>query len=335
MPVPIFIAFVLMVLALPAVGLLIFVIVRRRKLPSWVADWWVKITAEFVSFGAAGVGLWATYTIFQAQDRSVWLCPAMTGGFCVAVWKGLQHYVEWRVKSADKSDRKVAELLKAESAFRSDLLAALRSFVKEKGDVTLEVIQERSHTPRIDDARRALTPGRHLRQILTTLALFLQTRCKEKLGKQLNVRVGVYAERGGVMTPVHAESLNQSHSDPFSSYRQHTDGFRVDNTARPSHVVQCLRQKRPIWIVEDCEEAEKRGEFHYYSDAQREYLKSIVLHFLGEISDEVGTMTTAVLSIDADQPRAFEESEREDLLLCLLEFGQRIKFEMLLRCLLG
>ena len=45
-------------------------------------------------------------------------------------------------------------------------------------------------------------------------------------------------------------------------------------------------------------------------------------------------MVEGVLSIDADQPNAFEENEREDLLLCLQEFGLRIKFEMLLIALL-
>jgi len=75
-------------------------------------------------------------------------------------------------------------------------------------------------------------------------------------------------------------------------------------------------------------------EFYYYSDEQRSYLRSIVLHFLGQVCDETGKMVDAVLSVDADEPNAFEESEKEDLQLCLLEFAQRITFEMLLRCLL-
>ncbi len=72
----------------------------------------------------------------------------------------------------------------------------------------------------------------------------------------------------------------------------------------------------------------------HYSDDQKSYLRSVVLHFLGEVCDETSTMTEAVLSIDADEPKAFEKSETEDLQLCLLEFAQRITFEMVLRCLL-
>src|SRR5262249_30227964 len=153
-------------------------------------------------------------------------------------------------------------------------------------------VQTRNHTPRITDVRDALTPGPHLRHILLHLAVFLQTRCQEKLGKSVNVRAGVYVNRDGAMVALHSVSTNQSHSAPFSSYRDHTEGFRVEPiSARPSHVVKCLRGKRRIMIEEDWRAAAERGDFYYYSEDQKVYLRSVVLHFLGEVCDETSTMT--------------------------------------------
>ena len=122
---PIFWAFVLGLAALAAVVLFVAVFLNRRTLPSWVGDWWVKIIAEFVSFGSAGLGLWATYTVV-AENRSVWICPALTGGLSVVLWKALQHFVEWLIKRADRADRKLVGLLKAESRFRADILSGSR-----------------------------------------------------------------------------------------------------------------------------------------------------------------------------------------------------------------
>jgi hypothetical protein len=319
-----------------AVAIALTWLARQRR--AWVAATFkesqVKAVTELVAGASPIAGTLATYTAFTVEEKQSWLWPALFGLLCWGAWKNLQYYVEGLLKSADKVDRKEFERAKAESRFRADLLAAFRSFVSRKAERTLEVVRDRTRRPRIDDARHALTPGPHLQQILYQLALFLQTRCQEKIGKGLNVRVGVYVNTGGVMTPVHSESVNQPQTDPFTSYRQHQEQYRLDTPDRPAFVVRCVRERQQILIVDDCGVAAGRGDFFFFSREQESYLKSMVAHFMGEVCVQGGTMTVGVLAIDADQPKAFEEAEREDLLLCLLEFAQRVKFEMLLRGLL-
>ncbi|WP_020470251.1 hypothetical protein [Zavarzinella formosa] len=309
---------------------------------------WQKITWKWIEWVVKGIPDVLTLGILTATaiaklnletDSSLWAVATSLAGVMFVTWKILQYRVESCLKAADKEIKNRLERAKSESRFRTELLAAFHVFVKRKLDRTLAVVVSRQNSDRsasISNAREALTPTPQLRQILETLGTLLQARGNDKLGRRPNVRLGVYVEGAdGAMKPLHAISMNQGHTEPFSSYRDHQEGFQVGATDRQSQIVRCVREKTPIMIVADCENAAEKGDFFFFSEVQRNYLKSLCVHYLEEVCDGTGRMVEGVLSIDADLSNVFEETEREDLLLCLQEFGLRIKFEMLLKSLLG
>jgi len=87
-------------------------------------------------------------------------------------------------------------------------------------------------------------------------------------------------------------------------------------------------------IVEDCVEAEKRKEFHFFNEDQRGYLRSMMAYYLDEVCGLDGTMTVAALVVDTDAPGFFREASRDSLEFCLREFGARLKLELLLHAML-
>ncbi len=324
---------------LTLIGLALHLAVHFVNWPrvSWKgADWGVKGVPDALTLLILIASAVAKFT--SDAESGWWVIAASLGGVMFLTWKILQYRVESFLKAGDKEVKNRLERAKAESQFRTDLLSAFHEFVRTKLDRTLAVVLRLNPDKgvRINAAREALTPTPQLRHILETLGVLLQTRGAEKLGRRPNIRLGVYVEGDdGAMRPLHAISMNQGHTEPFSSYRDHKEGFRVTAMDRSSQIVRCVREKTPIMIVPDCAAAADAGTFFFYSEAQRSYLKSLCVHYLEEVCDGAGQMVEGVLSIDADAPRAFEEIEREDLLLCLQEFGLRIKLEMLLKTLLG
>lgn len=324
-------------------------------------DWVVKCFPDLLGLGVLILTSFAKFV--EEKDWVAWAFAYLLAGSAVVIWKLLQYRIESLLKNVEREATAEAQRLatqkielereataealrlatqkidraKAEIHFLTELRVALVKSLSSKVRHVSEVVRslDPEKTVRIDSARKALAPKPETRQILDSLGIMLETRVSKKTGRQPNIRLGVYATGAdGVMAPLHAVSMNQRHSEPFSSYREHREGFRVATTERPSQIVRCVQEKTTIMIVANCEQAERDGLFHFFSDAQRQYLKSVCVHYLEEVCDPAGRMVEGVLSIDADQPNAFEENEREELLLCLKEFGLRIKFEMLLIALL-
>jgi hypothetical protein len=135
------------------------------------------------------------------------------------------------------------------------------------------------------------------------------------------------------MTPVQAISLNDSSYTPFKSHEASQPAFRTDAQQNASHVVLCVREKRMI-VVEDCAAAADKGEFHFFREAQRTYLRSMVAYYIGAVCLEDGTITEGALVVDTEAAGFFKESERDSLEFCFREFGARLRLEMLLIALL-
>jgi hypothetical protein len=297
-----------------------------------VSDIPVKVVAGAIKLFAGYVSLRGAFEAGAQKDD--WWNACVAGIVCIAVWEILEKVIDSRIKATEKLDKGELDRAKRQSELRTVLLTLFRRAVAVKTRRVRRQAQARGSQLRVAHVHNALTPQPHLDEILEALAVFFHQQLPPDLGQQHNFRVGVYMNRDGVMTPVHAVSLNNPGYNPFSSYQANRDRFRLDTTESPAHVVRCV-QEQTLIIVEDCAAAEAQGRFAYFSSAQRTYLRSMAAYYLGEVCNQSGTMTLAALVVDTEATGFFREPDRATLGFVFREFGARIRLELDLIALLS
>ena len=295
-----------------------------------VSDVAVKVTATLVKYVA---GLASFGGAYAAAHKDDWWFPAAIGLCTIVVWDVLEKLVDNRVKAVDKFDKAALAKADRESELRTELLTVFRRSVAKKTRRLLAKLAVRADKPSAALLRAALTPHDHLDDLLDLIAVFAAEQLPKDLKESCNFRVGLYAERAGVMTPLRAVSLNNPGYDVFSSYRSHEAAYRIDTVEKASHAVKCVKLRKTI-IVEDCAEAAVQGEFSFFNENQRGYLRSMLCYYLDRVCCEDGTTAVAALVIDTDLAGHFRESDRDSLQFWLREFGARIKLELLLHSML-
>jgi len=214
------------------------------------------------------------------------------------------------------------------------LLTHLRKLVSEKRQRVRRVVLEAVGTRvSIQQVRLGLNPDEHVRILLVWLASLLHLEAVHADSRRYNqnFRVGLFADRNGMLVPLEAFDFATRSPDPFSAYEQHADRFRIDNDTNPSHAVRCVREGRTL-IVGDCT---TEAEFEFFDDRQRNYLRSMVAHpLIGFCPDGINPARAALL-IDTDVPGFFREDDREMLELLLKEFAARIDLEYAISRLTG
>ncbi len=299
------------------------------KTSAWnLGDLWPKIITKTIQLISGLGSLFGTYSV--GANREEWLPAVIFGIVCIAVWEIVGQLVDNRIKAADKIDRNALVRAEFQSKLRTMLLTVFRLTVDAKARRIRRQLEQPRRRPGISQVRNALNP--HLGELLQNLALFFQKQLAEGAEENRNFRVGVYLNIDGTMTPVQALSLNDSSYTPFRSHQNHRSAFRVD-TDNPSHIVICVRRKQMI-LVEDCVKAAEEGDFSFFSEDQRSYLRSLVVFYLGEVGREDGTIVEGVLAVDTEAAEFFQESDRESIEYCLREFAGRLRLEMLLIALL-
>ncbi|MCI0704894.1 MAG: hypothetical protein L0241_27865 [Planctomycetia bacterium] len=148
------------------------------------------------------------------------------------------------------------------------LLAHLRELANEKRQRVRRVVQATaSARASIQQVRTGLDPAEQVHILLEWLAFLFHVEAvhTDSQRHNQNFRVGLFAEKDGRLEPLDAFDLATRQHDPFSSYQQHADRYRFDNTTNPSHAVRCVREGRTL-IVADC--AEEPG-FEFFHDRER------------------------------------------------------------------
>ncbi len=294
-----------------------------------VSDLLTKILTGVVKFvaGVASVG-----GAYAAAQKDEWWLPAVLGVVCLVLWEVLEKVIDNRVKATEKADKEALKRAERESESRTELLTVFRDAVADKIKRLMRAMTRRKEKPSVPLVRAALTPDDHLDRLLDSLAAYFAEQRPPDAPATTNFRVGLYATRDGTMTPLRAANLNNPSYDVFTSYSAHRPAFRLD-ADRPSHVVTCVKDRRTL-IVPDCVAAAEKGEFHFFNDNQRGYLRSMVAYYLGEVCCDDGTAAQAALVIDTDRAGCFTEKDRDSLEFCLREFGARIKLELFLHAVL-
>ena len=302
-----FALYVVFVVLTIAGGIGIFVLILCwRKAGDIVGDWWPKPAAEIIQVLSALTSIGTTFA--SIDDRATWIRPALTAWASLLVWKLLQILIDRRMKIADRTDKAALQRAEAESELRTRLLAALREAVNRKVKRLRREVGRKREKPSLTQVRNALTPQPHLEEMLDALAVFLKEQLPPKRRSGSNFRVGVYINREGTMTPIHGVSLDDAGYNPFRSHSAHQEFFQINGVAKPASVVISVREKRLV-ILEDCLALETSGEFSFFNDNQRSYLRSLVAYYLGEVCLEDGTMTEATLAIDTNLPGFFKEED--------------------------
>ena len=325
--------FCMALVALTVLGVAcIGVVVYWNGVGRYVSDLWLKILIKAIQLISGVVSLFGAYSV--GAEKGEWLPAALSGMACVLVWEAVGQILDHRLKAADRIDKVSLERAEFQGKLRTQLLTVFRFAVDGKVRRIrrqLENLPRRFGTPQI---RNTLTPPHHLGELLEKLAVFYGTQLPSGSAENRNFRAGVYLNINGVMTPVQCISLNDASYTPFRSYQHHQPAFRLDAGSNSSHVVKCVRQRRMI-VVEDCAKAADEGNFTFFTEEQRSYLRSMVVFYLGEVSRENGTMVEGVLVVDTEATGFFTESDAESIEFCLREFGARLRLEMLLTALLA
>ncbi len=304
----------------------------RQDAVKLVGDFTAKLTAKLIQVVAGGVSVYVGLGVKDTTEKEKWLGAALAGLVAVLLWEVVSLWIDSLAKASDRADKAALAELGRQSDARTELLAVFRQAVHDKVRRLMRVAHRRGR-PSVTRIRTALTPVTHLEDLLLKLAIYFSAREHDEPSVTRNFRVGLYAVRGEVIEPVYAVNLNNPNFDVFTSYRRHRQAFRLDETDRPSHITRCIRQRRTL-IVEDCETAAAAGEFAFFHDDQRGYLRSMVTYYLDGICGKDGIMMLGALVVDTDAAGFFRESDRDSLEFCLREFGSRVKLELMLFALL-
>jgi len=319
-------------LALTIVGTLVLLAVWRcwPTLSGVVTDLRAKYAARAVQLLSGYVSFRGAY---EAAHKEDWWLPAVTGLVCLVLWELLKDSVDGRVKAADKQDKAALFRAKTESTARTELLAVFRRSVDDKTIRLLRKMEKRKDSASVTLIRAALSPDDHLDSLLLAMAVIFHKQLPADAPQTTNFRVGLYALNEGAMEPIRAVNLNNPSYNVFSSFRAHVASFQLTTTEKPSHTVRCVNLRQTI-IVEDCEASANAGEFHFFSDNQRGYLRSLLAYYLDQICRDDGTTAVAALVVDTDAAGFFREADRESLEFCLREFAARVKLELSLHAML-
>lgn len=339
---------------LGAVALLL-VGLRWSWLSQYYREFWAKCAVALFRAMAAISAIVAKSTAPESE------LPLLDQPWTSTVFVAILGYLLWEVvgaigdhksKLADANHKRTIEELNSEheeslalvKQDREDaVLGALRlnwllthiyKGVSGKHQRILRTMQVNADTRRsLQQAREGFSPNdqiHHLLELLTSLFHYEAVHHDRNRFNQ-NFRAGFFVERKGRLEPLSAFELRTYSHDPFSSYIQHADRYRLNNDVNPSHAVRCVREGRTI-IVPDCL---KEPGFKFFNERQRSYLRSMVAHPLAGFRLDGTTPVSAALLVDTDVEGFFSEDDREMLEQRLREFAARISLEYAIGELIG
>lgn len=187
-----------------------------------VGDVWPKVVAGVVKFLAGIAAVGGAYA--AAADKQEWWFPAVCGVVCLLLWELLEKLIDGRVKAADRVNKSALATAQAATAAaveecetQTELLALFRQSAVEKSRRLRRQLARRKKKPSATLLRAALTPEDHLAHLLQLLVAFFAEQNPDGQAGTNNFRVGLYAARQGVMTPLRAVDPNNPGYDVFTS----------------------------------------------------------------------------------------------------------------------
>jgi hypothetical protein len=311
-----------------------------HKIEDWYQEWWAKVGLTAARGIGAAIAILSAYSLkslsaevasaalskqaaelakqAEATQSTIWFAAQIVAVAGYAVWEICAWLGDYRSKGTVE---KVGQL-RRQGVFRTRLLTALRGLVNEKRHRLQQVIT-RSGTGTLPRVKEALSPTQHVGLLLRELVFFLREQLPDTEESQhQNFRIGLYVSKDGSMFPIASFDLKHRDRDPFSSYREFHEHFRLDRADAGSLVVRCVREKRML-IVSDC----LKEKFVFYREDQKTYLKSIVafpILLLG------GADQMAAIVIDTNRAGHFKEEDRESIEMFMDEFAARLDLEAFL-----
>ncbi|MDY3559838.1 hypothetical protein R5W23_001010 [Gemmata sp. JC673] len=336
-----------LVAAVPGAAALGLVLFRWSWLSKRYREYWAKCAvASFRAVAAlsAVVSKFALPTPGAAAWEQPWVSTVVIAGLGYLFWELVGALGDHKAKLAKekiaadyqteicdlRQDRDEAEYQGIRLGW---LLAQLRNLTNDKRQRIRRVVQQTAGArPSVQHARAGLDPEGQIQFLFECLALLFRMHAihEDSSRHNQNFRVGLFAERDGRLVPLAAFDLVSRSHNPFSSYTQYADRYRIDNGTDPAHAVRCVREGRTL-IVPDC--ASEPG--FYFHERQPSYLRSMIAHPLEGFCPDGFNPALAALLVDTDAVNFFQENDREMLELLLREFAARINLEYAIRGLTG
>jgi len=328
---PLLFAIVLVAFAIFGLVSLILACCFLKTLSQRVSDFWTKLVSKLIKFPSILASIFGTYA---ATHKEEWLPTAIAGALSAFLWEIVESLVDHQTKKTNALAADALSRAEQQSRLRTNLLVVFRKAVDDKTKRIQKQANAAKQQVRVEHIRNALAPNPYIEELLNGLAVFFREQHSAPGGQTRNIRVGVYVNQDGVMKPIQSLSLNDSCSEPFSSYNTHQPAFQVNASGNRALIVSCILEKRML-IVDDCVESAKAGAFFFFREEQKGYLRSMATYFLGKVAQENGKMVEGVLAVDTDAPGFFKEADRDSLEFSFREFAARLKLELALNALLA
>jgi hypothetical protein len=302
---------------------------------SWVgkyyAESWVKFATAVFRFlaaisgflGKSGSASWGLVIGIAAFGILIWEVTGLIGN--------IKHERDKKKSELDHA-AKIAELSERNNeliqdvtdatnlVLRSDwLLTHLGELTSKKCQRVRDAIASRSSQATVPNTREGLSPELQLQLILENIASHYRKDCPPNQ----NFRIGLYVEEAGSLAPLQAFDLISKSHAPFTSFSKHPLRYNLTNSTNPSHAVRCVTSGE-MMIIEDCQ---NDSTFEFYSDQQKNYLRSMVAFPLSDFRCNGSGPILAALVIDTNRPNFFLKNDSEILKKELTHFANRLILE--------
>ena len=213
------------------------------------------------------------------------------------------------------------ELVTKQRDWAAGVRQLIGQIVAEKGDRLVKAWKSpRSDIFGLSHFVEALDSKRQILVILTTLhEVFFRL-----LNQGQKLRLGVYLKEDGHMRPIY--SFDGKNYDCFGT----ASGSYMeidDPEGAKSLITKLYHSPETCFIVADCVQAMRSGEFYFFRHEQLEYLKSLVA--VKRKTVHTGEKNIIILTMDTDQADFFGQIGKERIELYCAEILKRLEFELL------
>lgn len=315
--------------ALAILGLVALVVAWWLPTPSLVKclrETYAKCIIEILRWFSACVVLYLKVIENASSDWNYVV------GTCISAWLFwalTQILIEHRTKAAlvdiAAKDREI-KVLERQIDIRTSIIAQVHGVVSDKHSRLNRVKLNQNRNRRHKDLLGRLSPLEQMHLIVARLGIALlnfHDAPNSAAAQVLKFRIGLYVENRGFLEPLVGIDISNRGYDPFSSFKQHRERFRLDNTLNPSKAVQCVVEHLPIIVPDTLADPD----FEFFEGSQSNYLRSMIAYPIEGIKGLNGKTCKAAIVVDVPCSGFFKVEDAELLGLVIDEFGIRLALE--------
>jgi hypothetical protein len=269
--------------------------------------------------------------------KEEWLWVKMIGLLTCGIWELLTLYLDNKNKKAAEQNKasSTEELQRAEelrlaaeeqAGWYGLLLSAIESHVEARLKDFYKVMESEQKQQTFSTfLKRALKPEESLDRLFASLAELLSSLSSDDPAK-VNIRIGLFVDRKDRLEIQHFYDKNDAGRNSSQSATKYPEAFRMENNAKPTMAVRCIRGKESIFIPDTHTAAET--DFYFLHEDQKRYLCSTAALSIGSVCIGWNRFAQAAIVLDSNERELF--ANKDEVELILKEFKNRLKLELVL-----